>query len=219
MKSLILVAGGSGQRMGASLPKQYLELGGKTLIQHSLERFLEYDPKIRIVLVLSPSHQSYWEKVAAGLDPSLSIRVCNGGKERIDSVRRGLELIPEGMLVGIHDAVRPLVSLETIRRCYASASETGSGIPVLAMDESIRQLLSVSNSRNLERTSLRRVQTPQTFRSEEIKLAYQEVGGSGFTDDASVYEAHYGKLNLVEGNRENIKITTATDLKLASLLI
>jgi len=219
MKALILVAGGSGQRMGTSLPKQYLELGGKAIIQHSLERFLAFDPNIRIILVLSPSHQSYWDKVAAGLDSSLSPIICKGGKERFDSVSRGLEEIPDGMLVGIHDAVRPLVSVETIRRCYAAAEETGSGIPVLAMDESVRQLDAGNNSRNLERATLRRVQTPQTFRSEEIKRAYQVIGERGFTDDASVYEAHYGKLNLVEGNQENIKITTATDLKLASLLI
>ena len=219
MNALLLVAGGSGQRMGASLPKQYLELGGKAIIQHCVERFLEFDPHIRVVLVLSPSHQSYWDKVAIQLDPLLPIELCGGGRVRSDSVRRGLEEIPDGMLVGIHDAVRPLVSLETIGRCYASAAEKGSGIPVIDMDESVRQLDAVMNSKNLERASLRRVQTPQTFRSEEIKKAYREASGGSFTDDASVYEALYGELNLVEGNRENIKITTATDLKLASLLI
>lgn len=223
MNALIVVAGGSGRRMGHPVPKQYLELGARPVIVHTIERFYSFDPHMQVVVVIDPVHREYWERAAAHLDPGKEVLVCEGGSERFDSVRNGLALVPDGVIVGIHDAVRPLVNVDTIGRCYDSAGASGSGIPVTEMDVSVRQVESDTGggerSRNLERSGLRKVQTPQTFRSELIREAYRRVKGKAFTDDASVFEAVFGELNLVEGNSENIKITTAADLQLASLLI
>ena len=215
---MVVVAGGTGQRMGALVPKQYLDLQGKAVIIHTLERFYHYDPRIKIVVVLAKGHRRYWDKISSSSEAAMGSEVVTGGKNRYDSVRNGLQSIPDGCIVGIHDAVRPLVSLETIERCYKAAHESGSGIPVLEMDDSVR-MITATGSENLERTRLRRVQTPQVFRSELIKSAYALDITPSVTDDASVYEYSQGELTLVEGNPENIKITKATDLALASLII
>ncbi len=218
MNALVLVAGGSGRRMGSLIPKQYLELQGKAVIIHTLERFYRYDPQIKIVVVLAENHQKFWEKASSSSEAAMASEVVLGGENRYDSVKHGLALIPDGCIVGIHDAVRPLVSQETIGRCYRAALESGSGIPVVEMDESLR-MITPKGSVNLERTNLRRVQTPQVFRSELIREAYKQSFPPSVTDDASVYEFVHGALTLVEGNPENIKITKASDLDLASLII
>lgn len=218
MNALIVVAGGTGRRMGAAVPKQYLDLQGKAVIIHTLERFYLYDPDIQMVVVLAKDHHRFWEEVSSSSDAARACTVVYGGEQRYDSVRNGLQLIPDGCIVGIHDAVRPLVSQETIARCYVAASESGSGIPVLEVDESMRMITDMG-SENLERTRLRRVQTPQVFRSELIKSAYEQDFKSSVTDDASVFESCHGELTLVAGNPENIKITKASDLSLASLMI
>ncbi|MCP4310100.1 MAG: 2-C-methyl-D-erythritol 4-phosphate cytidylyltransferase [Bacteroidetes bacterium] len=218
MNAVVVVAGGSGRRMGGPVPKQYLNLQGKPVIIHTLERFYQFDPHIRIVLVMAENHKSFWDKIAFSSEASRAAEVLSGGETRYDSVKNGLQVIPDGCIVGIHDAVRPLVSLEAIGRCYRAAAETGSGIPVLEMDESVR-IINGAGSENMERARLRRVQTPQTFRSELIREAYGRVFDSGFTDDASVFESIHGPLTLVPGNPENIKITSAIDLDLASLIL
>ena len=218
MNALVVVAAGSGRRMGGVVPKQYLDLRGKAVIIHTLEQFYRYDPKIKIVLVLAKDHLKFWNEISSSSEAALGCEVVIGGKNRYDSVRNGLQLIPNGCIVGIHDAVRPLVSQETIGRCYRAAHESGSGIPVLEMEDSIG-MITASGSENLERTNLRRVQTPQVFKSELIKSAYDQAFSPRVTDDASVYEALYGELRLVAGNPENIKITKASDLDLASLII
>lgn len=218
MNALIVVAGGSGRRMGGVVPKQYLDLKGKAVIIHTLERFYLFDPGILIVVVLAAHHKKFWNEIAASSEVAMASQVVTGGENRYDSVWNGLQQIPDGCLVGIHDAVRPLVSLETIKNSYAAAAETGSGIPVVDVDESIR-IISPDGSENLERSLLRKVQTPQVFRSGEIRAAYEKGFAPSVTDDASVYEAFFGKLTLVRGNPENIKITNSSDLKLASLII
>ena len=218
MNALVVVAGGSGSRMGGLVPKQYLNLQGKAVIIHTLEQFYRYDPKIKIVVVLAKDHMKFWNEIAPSSEVALGCEVVTGGENRYDSVRKGLQLIPDGCIVGIHDAVRPLVSQETIGRCYRAALESGSGIPVLEMEDSVR-MITAGGSENLERASLRRVQTPQVFRSELIRLAYDQAFAPSVTDDASVYEAMHGELTLVAGNPENIKITKASDLNLASLII
>ncbi len=219
MNAVVVVAGGSGHRMGGQIPKQYLDLKGKPLIIHTLEKFYSFDPQIKVVLVLAKSHILFWEKISIAYKPGSGIVVAEGGKTRYDSVKSGLLHIEGGMMVGIHDAVRPLVSLETIGRCYEAASETGSGIPVVEMDDSVRMVRENGRSENLERGKLKRIQTPQVFRSDQIKEAYQQTCDPFFTDDASVYESLFGQVTLVEGNIENIKITTPADLKLASLIL
>ena len=218
-RTVIIVAAGSGSRMGGELPKQYLELRGKPLIIHTLERFQRFDPEIKIVVVISPSHEKWWEPLTHSYELSREITLAMGGLTRFDSVKNGLTKLEQGTLTGIHDAVRPLVSQQTLLRCYESALYKGSGIPVIDMEESVRLLRDQGGSLAMDRSSLKRVQTPQVFQTDRIIKAYQQTYNPAFTDDASVYESIYGPPALVEGNLENIKITTPTDLKLAGLLI
>ncbi|MCD4711185.1 MAG: 2-C-methyl-D-erythritol 4-phosphate cytidylyltransferase [Bacteroidales bacterium] len=218
-KAVIIVAAGSGSRMGGELPKQYLELMGKPLIMHTLERFTRFDPEMKLVVVLAPAHKKLWEQMAGSYELARGVTLANGGATRYDSVKNGLTHIDEGVITGIHDAARPLISQDTLSRSYAAAVREGSGIPVIEMDESIRMLNQQGGSVHMDRSRLKRVQTPQVFRSDRIKQAYQQAYDPAFTDDASVYESVYGPVTLVEGNRENIKITTPIDMKLASLLI
>jgi 2-C-methyl-D-erythritol 4-phosphate cytidylyltransferase len=219
MNAVVIVAGGAGRRMGSSIPKQYLDLKGKPLIIHTLEKFFKYDPEIKVVLVLGKDHHKFWEGISVSHNKYREIIVAVGGETRYDSVKNGLKHIENGLVVGIHDAVRPLVSQETITRCYAAAAESGSGIPVVDMDESVRIISGSGRSENLERTKLKRVQTPQVFKSEQIRQAYEKARNPAFTDDASVYEALFDKVTLVKGNPENIKITSPADLRLASLIL
>lgn len=219
MNAVIIVAGGSGKRMGGPVPKQYLDLGGKPLIIHTLERFYDYDQEMMVVLVMARGHRKFWDVISISYMGEREIVVARGGETRFDSVKNGLQHIKDGCIVGIHDAVRPLVSMDTIERCYRSANESGSGIPVVDMDESVRMVQDKDHSSPVERTKLKRVQTPQVFRSEQIREAYGQTFEPSFTDDAAVYESLFGRVNLVEGNPENIKITNPTDLSLASLII
>jgi len=218
MNAVVVVAGGSGRRIGGAIPKQYLDLKGKAVVIHTLERFYLYDPQIKIVLVLDNDHRKFWDEVSSTFKAADAVELVNGGETRYDSVKNGLRRIPMACIVGIHDAVRPLVSLETISRCYSAARESGSGIPVMEMEESVR-MIRKGGSENLAREHLRRVQTPQVFRSEQILEAYKRAYNSSFTDDASVYESVHGQVTLVPGNPENIKITKVLDLELASMII
>jgi len=218
-KAVIIVAAGSGSRMGGKMPKQYLQLKGRPLIVHTLERFQRFDPEMKLVVVLAPPHKELWEQMAASYEIARGVIHAVGGSTRYDSVKSGLKQIDKETLTGIHDAVRPLVSQGTLIRCYDAALRKGSGIPVVEMDESVRRLDAEGGSVHMDRNSLKRVQTPQVFRSNRIKKAYKQPYNQAFTDDASVYETAYGPPNLVEGNRENIKLTTPIDIKLAQLLI
>jgi 2-C-methyl-D-erythritol 4-phosphate cytidylyltransferase len=219
MNAVVIVAGGSGRRAGGPLPKQYITIGGKAIVLHTIDCFFRFDPDIRVILVLAPGHEDHWKKVSTGYDRSDEVILAKGGETRSRSVRNGLIYVEDGWIVGIHDAVRPFVSPETIGRCYRAAEESGSGIPVVEMDQSVRMIGPEHGSASLDRSRLRRVQTPQVFRSELIRKAYQNAGDQSYTDDASVYEALYGNVGLVEGNIENIKITTRVDLQLAQLLL
>lgn len=219
MNAVVIVAGGAGRRMGGTIPKQYLELDGKALILHTIDRFLQFDPDIEIVLVLASEHKKYWDGIPVSQKPSKEIIITTGGHTRYESVKNGLMFIDDGVIAGIHDAVRPFVSIGTIRKCYETAREQGSGIPVIEMDETIRKIGPGSHSEILDRSTLRRVQTPQVFRSEMIKKAYDRANDPSFTDDASVFESVYKSVTLVDGNIENIKITSPTDYKLALLLM
>lgn len=218
-KAVIIVAAGSGSRMGREIPKQYLKLRDKPVLIHTLERFQAFDPEMKIVVVLSPAHRELWDRMAASYEIARGLTLALGGTSRYESVKNGLIHVDQTSLVGIHDAVRPLVSQDTLSRCYDSALRKGSGIPVVEMEESVRKLDKHGSSVHMDRSSLKRVQTPQAFRSERIKQAYQQPYTNAFTDDASVYETVYGAPTLVEGNRENIKITTPVDLQLAQLLL
>ena len=218
-KAVVIVAAGSGRRMGDKLPKQYLQIDGRPILVHTLDRFRHFDPGMEIVVVLAPAQIEWWEELAASYGFGRELKLAEGGPTRYDSVKNGLKHVDPDMLVGIHDAVRPLVSRGTLERSYNAALREGSGIPVIEMNESIRMLDSKSGSVHMDRTRLRIVQTPQVFRSERIKQAYLQPYDPAFTDDASVYESVFGNVTLVEGNRENLKITTPLDLRLASLLM
>ena len=218
-KAVVIVAAGSGRRMGGKIPKQYMHLLAKPIIIHTLEKFRQFDPDIQMVLVLAPEHRELWDQLKTSYEIARGLTTAPGGTTRFESVKNGLAQVDKADLIGIHDAVRPLVSQGTLTRCYESALRRGSGIPVLQMDESVRMLDHTGGSRHLDRSRLRRVQTPQVFLSERIIKAYQQSYNPDFTDDASVYEAKFGPVALVEGNRENIKITTPLDLQLAIQLI
>ena len=218
-RAVIIVAAGLGSRMGGQIPKQFLDLAGKPLIVHTLERFLLFDPEMKVVVVLSSEGRNLWEQAAHSHKIAEGIILAEGGANRFDSVKNGLSHLEKGLITGIHDAVRPFVSQATLARTYDAAFQEGSGIPVLEMDETVRMIMPQGGSIHMDRPMLRRVQTPQVFRSEQIKQAYQQAYDPAFTDDASVYESVFGQLILVEGNRENIKITTPFDMQLASLLM
>jgi 2-C-methyl-D-erythritol 4-phosphate cytidylyltransferase len=174
---------------------------------------------MKVVVVVSPSHQDHWRALIEKHALPSGIAIAHGGASRFDSVKNGLAQVEEGMVVGIHDAVRPLVSRGTLERTYSAAVTQGSGIPVIPVDDSIRMLEENGASTVVDRTVLRRVQTPQVFQSTQIKQAYQQCQDPGVTDDAGVYESLFGQVTLVEGNRENIKITTPADLEMARALI
>lgn len=218
-RGVVIVAGGSGRRMGSEIPKQYMKLHGKPVILHTLEKFFHFDPDIKVVLVMAAGHLKFWNGIPLSHEYHSRIEIAPGGRSRYDSVKSGLSFIEDGLVVGIHDAVRPLVSRETLERCYSTATERGSAIPVIEMDESVRMVGDHGSSVHMERSKLRRVQTPQVFKSALIKEAYGQTCDPAFTDDASVYESLFEKVVLVEGNRENIKITTPTDLQLAATVI
>lgn len=216
----ILVAGGKGVRMGGDVPKQFLPIGGLPVLMRTIDSFVEAYDKIRIVLVLPESQQEYWHQLCKEYSFVTPVEITSGGETRFHSVRNGLSLIPDDTegVVGVHDGVRPFASVETIRRCFQAAEEFGAVVPVIPVVETVRQLLPNGNSQTVSRDDYRLVQTPQTFRTSLLKEAYRQPYQPFFTDDASVVEAMGHRITLVEGNRENIKITTPTDLKFAEML-
>ncbi len=216
---LIIVAGGTGSRMGAELPKQFLEIQKKPILLHTLERFHSFDPHLQIVIVLHPDYADYWRDLAQTLQVTIPHTIVKGGKERFDSVRNGLLAITsDSGIVGIHDAVRPLVSLKTFETCYNAARIHGAAIPVTPVNDSLRYVDQDGN-RIADRSRFRLVQTPQCFEISLLRKAFEQPYHPSFTDDASVVESLGVSLHLVEGNRENFKITTPEDLRLADVLL
>lgn len=213
---LIIVAGGKGTRMGAELPKQFLELHGKPILGHTIERFYSFDNQINIIVVLHPDYIQYWKDLCLTLGITIPHLVVAGGEERFFSVKNGLDAILENTgVVGIHDAVRPLVSHKTFVTCYESARINGTAVPVIPVNDSLRRVDDGKNEA-VERSQFRMVQTPQCFEMTLLRKAFHQSYRPGFTDDASVVEALGVALHLVEGNRENIKITTPEDLRVCS---
>lgn len=208
---VIVVAGGKGLRMGSAVPKQFLELGGKAIILHTLEKFKEALPQAELLLVLPKNELERWKETSKGTEFE-HLKVAFGGKTRFDSVKSGLSEIKETGVVAIHDAVRPFVSIETIKEAIEVAKETGAAIPVVKLKDSIRKV-SEEKSHSVNREEYRIVQTPQCFQTRIILDAYQQDYDSSFTDDASVAEKNNVTIQLVNGNNENIKITTLEDLK------
>lgn len=216
-KHIIIVAGGKGLRMGGDIPKQFLPVCGKPVLMRTLEAFRTYDPSIHIVLVLPVSQQAYWKELCRTYRFELPHDIADGGETRFHSVMNGLALVEGDGLVGVHDGVRPFVSQEVIARCYEEASRQKAVIPVVGVVETVRHLTD-EGSETVPRDLYRLVQTPQVFDAALLRRAYQQEYTALFTDDASVVEALGEKVHLVDGNRENIKLTTPFDLKLAEIL-
>ncbi len=211
----IIVAGGKGLRMGGEVPKQFLPINGKPILMHTIEAFRKALDGIEIILVLPADQHEYWQKLCQDYNFCSPKLIAKGGETRFHSVKNGLALLPddEDAVVGIHDGVRPFVSKETIQRCYATAAGGRAVVPVVPVFETIRQILPDGKSITRPRDEYRLVQTPQTFPLVMLKKAYEQPYSETFTDDASVVEAMGEEILMVEGNRENIKITTPSDLK------
>ena len=218
MKYVLIVAGGKGLRMGCELPKQFLPIGGKPVLMRTIEAFYAYSPEIRIILVLPCNQQAYWNELCRKHGFSIPHQIADGGETRFHSVKNGLALVQAPGLVGVHDGVRPFVSVEVIRRCYDLAEQHKAVIPVVDVVETLRHLTEVG-SETVSRNDYKLVQTPQVFDVELLKQAYEQEFTPFFTDDASVVEAMGVPVHLAAGNRENIKITTPFDLKVGSALL
>ena len=217
----IIVAGGKGLRMGGEVPKQFLPIGGKPVLMHTIEAFRIALEGIRIVLVLPAEQHEYWKRLCDEYGFRSPELIAKGGETRFHSVRNGLALLPDDAdaVVGVHDGVRPFVSADTIRRCYAAAAEGKAVVPVVPVVETVRQILPDGKSVTRPRNDYRLVQTPQTFPLTLLHQAYQQPYTEAFTDDASVVEALGKEIVMIEGNRENIKLTTPNDLCFAEYVI
>lgn len=223
-KFVIVVAGGKGLRMGGDLPKQFIPMRGKPLLMHTLEAFYSWDETVRVVLVLPADHQAYWQMLCREIGCPVPHRVVTGGETRFHSVLNGLKEVQaslggEEALVAVHDGVRPFVSAGTIEACFREAEVSGAAIPVLPMIDSLRRQTADGGSEPVDRSRYFQVQTPQVFRASLLLNAYAQPYQSVFTDDASVVEACGIPVKMVEGNRENIKITTPFDLTVARAVL
>ena len=217
-RGVIIVAGGSGRRMGGSLPKQFMMLGNEPILARSINRIHEALPAAEIVVVLPKDHIELWKNIAARFEVAEHKIAC-GGEERFHSVLNGLQALSEEVeYIGIHDAVRPLVSKKLIIKLMLEAEKNAAVIPVVAPPDSYRKVEG-ELSHIIDRSTLRIVQTPQVFQASVLRKAYEQEFSPAFTDDASVVEVAGHKITLVEGERENIKITTPVDMTIAEAII
>lgn len=217
-RGVIIVAGGSGRRMGGSLPKQFMMLGNEPILARSINRIHEALPAAEIVVVLPKDHIELWKNIAARFEVAEHKIAC-GGEERFHSVLNGLQALSKEIeYIGIHDAVRPLVSKRLIIKLMLEAEKNAAVIPVVAPPDSYRKVEG-ELSHIIDRSTLRIVQTPQVFQTSVLRKAYEQGFSPAFTDDASVVEMAGHKITLVEGERENIKITTPVDMTIAEAII
>ncbi|MGZ3900506.1 MAG: 2-C-methyl-D-erythritol 4-phosphate cytidylyltransferase [Bacteroidia bacterium] len=214
---VIIVAGGSGTRLQTSIPKQFVKLGDKEIIILAIEKFLNYNKNINIIISV---HEDYLEVVKAMTKKhGINAQLVKGGATRYDSVKNALEMINDDLaIVGIHDAARPFVSVETIDTCYSLAIQKGNAVPSIGVHESLREINERGN-KAVDRNKFKIIQTPQCFLVCDIQKAFKLPYRETFTDDASVLEADGHNINLVEGNQENIKITLPKDLLIAKTFL
>ena len=223
-KYLIVSAGGTGTRMGASVPKQFLELSGKPILRLTMEKFLEAEPDIHILTVLPEAHIAYWRQYCLKAGFTCPQRLVKGGFTRFHSVKNALSYVPDGALVAVHDGVRPLISIGKIRELFAAAESVPALIPVLPVTDSLKVLEKqpdgslAATGETIDRSRIWSAQTPQIFHSEKLKEAYSQGFDTLFTDDASVVQKYGIPLTFAEGERYNLKITTPEDLALARIL-
>ncbi len=217
-KTMIIVAGGSGTRMGAEIPKQFIELDGKPVLMHTLENLHVMDREMKLVLVLPKEQFSFWDELKEKHKFLVAHELAEGGETRFLSVQNGLTKASDSDVVGVHDGVRPFPSQKVIDACFAVASQSGTAIPVVPIIQSLRKLTD-DQSEAIDRNEYRAVQTPQCFQTQILKKAFEIADRTDYSDDATVVEASGVTIRLVEGNTENIKITSPIDLELAQLII
>ncbi len=215
---VVIVAGGSGKRMGADIPKQFLNLAGRPVLMHTIERFKSFNDAIEIITVLPENQLRYWVDLQKKHSFDVPHTLVKGGLHRFISVKNGLKFVNTPSLVAIHDGVRPFVTVDTIKRCFETAEKLGNAIPAVSPSDSLR-MLTDKGSMPLNRMHVKQIQTPQVFNAELIKKAYLQEYITEFTDDATVLEKTGEKINMVDGNRENIKITNPEDLLISSALL
>jgi 2-C-methyl-D-erythritol 4-phosphate cytidylyltransferase len=219
-KYAIIVAGGSGLRMGAALPKQYLPIGGKPILMHTLLRFCQHPEDIEVVLVIPGKDFEFWGQLCSEHDFNYAYCLVAGGNTRFRSVKNGLDAIADtDGLVAIHDGVRPFVTDAMISSSFTEAFKTGSAVAVVPLKDSLRKLDRQGGSSYQNREDYRLVQTPQTFQLQKIKKAFEVGEKPDFTDDATVYEHQGWEVSLIEGDLSNIKITTPEDMAYAEWLL
>jgi len=218
-RAAIIVAGGKGVRMGASLPKQFLPVAGIPILCRTIQKFLQYDPEIQIYLVLPAVHMGLWAQLSLPYINPNTYTMVEGGAERFHSVKNALDKIPQDIdLIAVHDGVRPLVNVKTIAMAFTEATLKGNAIPCIAPPESIR-VTTEDGNHAIDRSTVKLIQTPQVFDAKILRKAYCLPYTAAFTDDASVVETSGERINLIEGDRENIKITTIEDLKYAEYIL
>lgn len=217
---VIIVAGGSGRRMKSDIPKQFIEINGIPIIIKTIRCFLEYNKAIRIIICVHTNYKPYLENLLIKFELNeKEILIALGGETRFDSVKNGLQFVDDdAAIVGIHDAARPFVSAQTIGFCYDTAATKGNAVPCISVNESLRKISNNINS-SVNRNEYKIIQTPQCFLASKIKKAFTQPYITSFTDDATVLEAMGESINLVEGNPENIKITSPFDLIVASAIL
>jgi 2-C-methyl-D-erythritol 4-phosphate cytidylyltransferase len=218
-KWVIITAGGSGLRMGTSTPKQFLTIGGKPLLAHTIDAFTNALPEVNIVLVLPSDKIEDWKEQSSAFTSAANCKIVTGGKTRFESVKNGLYAIDDSnALIAVHDGVRPMISSELIHRVFEEAIMNGNAIPVIPVQESLRKIEGSTNT-VADREAYRIVQTPQCFKADQLLPAFKKHDDETFTDEASVVEKSGYPIHLVEGEPMNIKITTPTDLERAAKFI
>ena len=210
-KTVIIVAGGKGLRMGSDLPKQFIPLQGKPVLLHTLEVFYQWDAQTERLLVIPEEQADYWKMLCKELNINIPHRMIYGGQTRFHSVQNALREVDSDGLIAVHDGVRPFVKPEIISSCFQKAALYGAAIPVVPMIESVREITG-DQSHAFDRKRLLIVQTPQVFRVDILRKAYEQAYDERFTEDASLVEALGYPIHLVEGDYGNIKITTQPDL-------
>jgi 2-C-methyl-D-erythritol 4-phosphate cytidylyltransferase len=218
MNYALIVAGGNGKRMNNALPKQFIELEGKPILLHTIQKFLDFAPDINLVVVLPLDSIDEFKSRYFQQDETNRVSFVVGGDTRFHSVQNGLMSIHDEGVVFIHDGVRPFVSAPVLERCLKIATECGNAVPYIDLKDSIRKRNEQGNIA-VSRNEYKAIQTPQTFDISAIKNAFQQTYNEAFTDEASVFEAAGHSIYLVEGNEENIKITTPQDLAIATYLL
>ncbi|MBX2926041.1 MAG: 2-C-methyl-D-erythritol 4-phosphate cytidylyltransferase [Chitinophagaceae bacterium] len=217
-KFAVIVAGGSGTRMGSKVPKQFLLLNGQPVLLYTVEAFLSAYPDMEVILVLPSSYMEQGAEIARQSSDSARISITTGGETRFHSVRKGLSLATHPSIILVHDGVRCLVTQKLIRSCYEQAVEKGSAIPCIAVPDSIR-IINGDKHQSVDRAKLRAIQTPQTFQSEMLLKSFELPYSERFTDEATVVEAAGYEVFLAAGEKENIKITLPADIPVAEQVL